>query len=80
MVCWTKSQISIIVQMFFVGIALTVVFLPLPDKYGRKRALTFLSPALVLSFSMMAYGTNSWIKGLGYLINGAARGRYSICL
>jgi len=80
MVCWSKEQISIIVQMFFFGIALTLLYLPLPDKYGRKLALLFLSPALALSFSMALYGQNSWVKAIGYLINGAASGRYSVCL
>ena len=66
--------------MFMLGVALTMVFLPLPDKYGRKRSLCYLIPALVLSFTIVVYGNKGWIKALGYLINGAARCRYSICL
>ena len=80
MVCWSKEEIAFIVQMFFVGVAMTLVFLPLPDKYGRKKSLCLIAPFLVISMSMVVYGQNSWIKALGYLINGAARGRYSICL
>ena len=80
MVCWNKQQISFIVQMFMFGVAITIFFLPLPDKYGRKKCLCFLTPFLILSFSMIIYGNASWIKALGYLINGAARSRYSICL
>ena len=66
--------------MFMLGVALTLVFLPLPDRYGRKKSLCYLIPALVLSFTMIMYGTTGWMKALGYLINGLARCRYSICL
>ena len=62
------------------GVGVCIFFLPLPDKYGRKKCLCFLTPALVISFSMVVYGNSSWIKALGYFINGAARSRYSICL
>lgn len=66
--------------MYYLGVAVTLLFLPLPDKYGRKRSLCYLIPALVLSFTMMIYGTTGWIKAVGCFINGGVRCRYSICL
>ena len=74
MVCWSKSKIAFMAQIYFVGFSARIMLLPLGEKIGLVRFIKFVViPVNILSYTL-GYQAQSYAwRCVGFFFLGISR-------
>lgn len=79
--CWTDEEVSFIAQCYFIGFSLGILFIALPEKFGRRGTMVFfLIPLNVAGMVLGAFSTTYVLKCVGFLLVGISHMKFTTCI
>ena len=76
--CATAEELNFIISAGFLGFVLGAFLFPVPDQIGRKKTMTLIVLPYIVTFGMVAYGTNVTVKTFGMFMQGALHLRITL--
>jgi MFS family permease len=70
LLCVEQQKLTLFMSMFFYGFATGAILFPLPDKLGKKKAMTILMGLFVVFSGLSVFADTLLLKSVGLFFQG----------